>query len=135
MSPKRILLIMSGILCGASAAQVPEIADPSLPDIAMVRRNPDGSPFIVFNPILCQQIGPQLCGFYRNHEYCHIRLGHGLRAQWPSEMELQADCCAARTSAMGEAAAAYQWFMNGGGSSPTHGWGWQRAQRIVACRR
>lgn len=118
-----------------SLGQVPEIADPQLPDIAMVTVLPDGRPVIIYNPITCQQIGPALCGFYRAHEYCHISLGHAIRQMWPEQRELEADCCAARNASQAEAVAAYQWFSAGGGSSPIHGFGQQRAARIVACRK
>lgn len=115
-------------------AQVPEIANPQLPDIAMVTRLPNGQPVIVYNPILCAQAGPYLCGFFRVHEYCHIRLGHGIRPMWPQQQELEADCCAARSASGAEAMAAFQWFISGGGATPTHGYGQQRAARIQACR-
>jgi len=118
-----------------ASAQVPEIANPQLNDIAMVTVLPNGQPAIVYNPIICQQIGAALCGFYRAHEYCHISLGHTVRQIWPQQRELEADCCAARNASQVEATAAYQWFMSGGGSSPVHGFGQQRAARILACRR
>lgn len=114
---------------------IPEIADPYLPDIAMVTVLPNGQPVIIYNPAQCQQAGPLLCGFYRVHEYCHIMLGHPVRIIWPQQMELEADCCAAQNASFGEATAAYQWFISGGGTSPTHGFGIQRANRIIACRR
>lgn len=117
-----------------SIAQVPEIPDPNFPDIAGVRRNPDGSPFIIYNPLLCSNMGPLLCGFYRTHEYCHIALGHGLRPNWPQKMEAEADCCAAQRASTGEVISAYNWFMAGGGSTPQHGSGFERAQRLAACR-
>lgn len=116
------------------SAQVPEIADPNFPDIAGVRRNSNGEPFIIYNPILCSNMGPQLCGFYRVHEYCHISLGHGLLEKWPQQMEAEADCCAALQSSAGEVIAAYNWFMAGGGSTPQHGSGFERAQRLATCR-
>lgn len=118
----------------SSHGQVPEIADPTLPDIAMVFLLPSGQHIIRYNPILCTNAGPLLCGFYRVHEYCHIALGHALAGKWPMVKELEADCCAAKYASQGEALAAYSWFSEGGGSSPTHGWGPQRAQRIKFCR-
>jgi len=112
---------------------VQEIADPNLQDIAMVTVL-RGQPVIIYNPYLCQQAGPDLCGFYRTHEYCHINLGHTIRQMWPQQKELEADCCAAKRASVREVGAAYQWFSAGGGSSPMHGWGWQRAARISYCR-
>lgn len=138
MSTVLNLLLVSFILWLSAPlnahAQVPEIADPTLPDIAMVTMLPNRQPVIVYNPILCSQAGPLLCGFFRVHEYCHITLGHGVRQMWPQQRELEADCCAARNASDGEAIAAYQWFISGGGTSPIHGFGQQRAARIQACR-
>lgn len=127
-----ILLAYGGI--SPAFAQVPEIPNPQLNDIAMVTVDGNGNPIIFYNPNICAQIGPYLCGFYRTHEYCHIRLGHTIRQMWPQQRELEADCCAAQMASIQEVQAAYQWFMSGGGSGPVHGLGWQRAQRIQACR-
>lgn len=115
-------------------AQVLEIADPNFPDIAAVRLAPDGSPFIIYNPQICANMGPLLCGFYRVHEYCHISLGHGIVPKWPQQMEKEADCCAAQRASTGEVISAYNWFMAGGGSTPQHGSGLERAQRLATCR-
>ena len=133
-------LIAIALLFGVVAslpvvAQVPEIANPQLPDIAMVTVLPNGQPAIIYNPVMCQRIGPALCGFYRTHEYCHISLGHTIRQMWPQQRELEADCCAAQNASDAEATAAFQWFSAGGGASPIHGFGQQRAARILACRR
>jgi len=132
----RIVLLITAAISVSSRAQwgIPEIANPQLPDIAMVTALPNGQPAIIYNPIKCQQLGPYLCGFYRIHEYCHIHLGHTIRQIWPQQKEFEADCCAARFASYEEAAAAYQWFSNGGGTTPTHGFGQQRANRILACR-
>lgn len=131
-----MVLLVAAAISEPSQAQsgVPEIANPQLPDIAMVIVLPNGQPAIIYNPILCQQAGPFLCGFYRAHEYCHISLGHTIRQMWPQQKELEADCCAAKIASQTEATAAYQWFVSGGGTSPTHGFGLQRAARILACR-
>jgi len=132
----RIAFFCFALITVSSDAQwnVREIPDPNLPDIAMVTVLPNGEQVIIYNPILCQQAGPLLCGFYRAHEYCHIDLGHVFRPTWPQVKELEADCCAAKVVTNAEANAAYQWFISGGGTSPTHGFGPQRAQRILACR-
>lgn len=135
MTRTLIALLLGLSVSLPSTAQVPEIANPQLPDIAMVTVLPNGQPAVIYNPILCQQLGPALCGFYRAHEYCHISLGHTIRQMWPQERELEADCCAARTASQAEAIAAYQWFSAGGGTTPIHGFGQQRAARILACRR
>lgn len=135
MRPITIALLIGAVASLHVTAQVQEIANPQLPDIAMVTVLPNGQPVIIYNPVMCQQIGPALCGFYRTHEYCHISLGHTIRQIWPQQRELEADCCAGRNASDAEASAAYEWFSAGGGTSPTHGFGQQRAARILACRR
>lgn len=135
MKPIVIALMFGVVAVLPVAAQVNEIADPQLNDIAMVTVLPNGQPVIIYNPVICQKIGPALCGFYRAHEYCHISLGHTIRQMWPQQRELEADCCAARNVSDSEANAAYRWFSAGGGASPIHGFGQQRAARILVCRR
>ena len=74
-----ILFILSNLL-----AQVPEIPDPALNDIAMTTwcfgRLPNGQtyqgPIIIFNPVITAQVGPYLTEFFKFHEYGHIVLGH-----------------------------------------------------------
>lgn len=129
----KIVAITALLISTQADAQVPEIPDITLPDIAMVRVI-NGQPVIVYNPQACQQAGPLLCGFYRAHEYCHIQLGHPIRQMWPQAQEFEADCCAAKSVSNAEYASAFQWFASGGGSTPTHGSGQQRAVRIRACR-
>ena len=114
-------------------AQLPELADPSLPDIAMVTTHPAYGTVIVYNPILCDQAGPDLCEFYRWHEYGHINLDHTLRVLWPQEREAEADCWAAKNAPVHVVEAGYQWFASGGGGSPQHGAPWDRAQRLAQC--
>jgi hypothetical protein len=134
MAFDRAVCAVAALAFSASAmAQVPEIPDPTLPDIAMVRMM-NGQPVIIYNPMICQQIGPFLCGFYRKHEYCHIYLSHPLRQMWPQAMEFEADCCAAKHVTDQEFAAAFQFFMGGGGGTPQHGPGPARAARIRDCR-
>lgn len=125
--------VLLGLLAAQAKAQVQEIPDPTLPDIAMVRML-NGQPVIIYNPNICAQAGPYLCGFYRKHEYCHISLRHPLRQMWPQAQEWEADCCAAKYATNEEFTVAYQWFSSGGGSSPQHGTGPQRAARIQGCR-
>lgn len=130
--------IFVGFLLIATAADtraqgVPEIADPKLPDIAMVTVDGWGRPIIIYNPLLCQRAGPSLCEFYRWHEYGHIMMGHTLIPKWPQVKELEADCWAARNAPLHALQAAHRWFSSGGGSSPAHGFGPQRAMRIASC--
>lgn len=67
-----IILVSTSLM---SWAQVPEIADPNLNDIAMVQPHPQYGAVIIYNPIICQKIGAA-CGFFRAHEYGHVALGH-----------------------------------------------------------
>lgn len=119
--------------CSFAGAQVPEIADPNLPDIAMVTNDAFGRPVIIYNPVICQQAGPALCEFYKAHEYGHVNLGHTMSRQHPATKEAEADCWAARRAPAFAIRAAIQWFQSGGGASWHHGSGPQRAQRVIAC--
>lgn len=112
---------------------VQEIPNPNLGDIAMVSVDNWGNPVIIYNPFLCQQAGALLCEFYRWHEYGHIMMGHTIIPKWPQVKELEADCWAAKNAPLPVIQAAYQWFMMGGGSTPIHGFGQQRAARISYC--
>ena len=58
-----------------SLAQVPEIPNPQLNEIAIVQPHPQYGAVIIYNPIICQQIGPA-CGFFRTHEYGHVVHNH-----------------------------------------------------------
>jgi hypothetical protein len=118
-----------------SNAGILEIADANLPDIAIVTTLSNGRPVVIYNPIICSQAGPLLCGFFRAHEHCHIKLGHTIRAIWPQQKEFEADCCAARSVSQSQRNAAYQWFIAGRGASQLHGFGHQRAARVLACSR
>jgi hypothetical protein len=134
---KTSVIVMSLVVMLGSTSSlgqgVPEIPDPQLPDIAMVTVDGWGRPIIIYNPNICQQAGPALCEFYKWHEYGHIMMGHTLIAKWPQIKELEADCWAAKNAPPYALQAAYQWFLSGGGSSPVHGFGPQRAERIARC--
>ncbi len=117
----------------ASAQQVPEIPDPQLNDIAMVQPHPQYDAVIIYNPIICQQIGAA-CGFFRAHEYGHVVLGHQFMhpGAYPAQREAQADHWAAANGNPQEILAAYYLFLNGG-SSPNwqiYGHPQQRAARV-----
>lgn len=126
------MLALLLFLPAKSFAQVPEIPNPALPDIAMVSMTPMG-PVIYYNPIYCMQLGYQVCNFYRAHEYGHIALGHALSGNFPQVNEFQADCWAAQNADPSFTLAAFRYFASGGGSTPIHGTGQQRAARVRAC--
>jgi len=131
----KILLILLSLLFVFAIkvqAQVPEIPNPNLPDIAMVQMTPQG-PVIFYNPNICRQAGPALCSFYRKHEYGHVSLGHGYSRAMPQQKEAEADCWAAAHATEAELAAALAWFDRGGGADWHHGSGPQRAARVRAC--
>ncbi|CUI01123.1 hypothetical protein PHA8399_03264 [Leisingera aquaemixtae] len=111
-----------------------EIPNPQLGDIAMVTNRPDGIPVIIYNPVLCQRLGYNLCEFYKYHEYGHIALSHTTsRRLHPVAVEAEADCWAARHAPWSAVEAGFQWFMQGGGSGLHHGTGRQRAARVQDC--
>ena len=115
------------------AAQVQEIADPQLNDIAIVKPHPQYGAVIVYNPNLCQQIG-LACGFFRAHEYGHIALNHQYLhpSAYPAVREAQADRWAAFNGKANEILAAYYLFLNGGSSANWQVYGnpQQRAARL-----
>ncbi len=126
----RLIAIAASFVAEAALAQVPEVADPNLPDIAQVRMTP-GGPIIVYNPYICAQMGPLACSFMRAHEYGHVVLGHALGMTFPPIAEMEADCWAARNATYAEVTAMIQAFQfQGMGGDAAHGTGFQRAQRV-----
>jgi len=117
-------------------AQIPEIPDPQLPDIAIVQPHPVYGAQIIYNPITCQQIG-MACGFFRIHEYGHVVHNHQLihPAAYSAYKEAQADCWAAANASPYEVLAAVQLFHAGGSSSnwAVYGHPQQRAARVRDC--
>lgn len=132
----RVIFLCLLLIGSRAYSQVPEIANPNLPDIAMVQPHPQYGAVIFYNPIICQQIG-QACGFFRTHEYGHVVFGHQFLhpSAYPAVKEAQADCWAARNGNPYEVLAAYYLFLSGG-SSPNYqvyGIPQQRAYRIKKC--
>jgi len=118
-----------------AAPPVEEVADPTLPDIAALQVAPGTAPIIVYNPYLCQQAGPDLCLFYRYHEYGHLALRHFERRDISREQkEAQADRWAARHAPPRIVHAAWRFFSAGGGATLIHGDGPTRAARLVEAR-
>jgi hypothetical protein len=130
---KNLVPFFSIILSFSVSAQVPEIADPQLNDIAMVQPHPQYGAVIIYNPIICQQIGAA-CGFFRAHEYGHVALNHQFLhpGAYPAIREAQADQWAAINGIPQEILAAYYLFLNGGSSSnyQVYGHPQQRATRL-----
>lgn len=131
-------LLLGGLFALQAAQATPlieEIADPSLPDIAAVSYLPGKAPVILYNPYLCKQAGPDLCQFYRYHEYGHIALHHYERNDISlKEKESEADRWAARFAPRHIVMTAWRFFSAGGGSTPMHGNGATRAARLLNAR-
>lgn len=132
-----MLLTASLPLCGLAQDHEPvfEIPYPGLPDIAVVRAVEGVGTVIFYNPVLCAQAGQELCEFFRMHEYGHIAMGH-LRVACPDDEtrkreEAEADRWAAQHAATHAVQAAHRHFQAGGGETPVHGTGRQRAARIA----
>lgn len=134
----------------ARAAQrlmdVAQVPSDTLPDVALARFE-GGRPVIYYNPVLLQQFGPELAGFFLAHEYGHVRFGHpgaaliadgGDLGALRQRQELEADCYAARALSdrnPESVAAAVRFFLRMGpfrfdGYHPS---GSQRAAKILAC--
>lgn len=117
----------------SSNAQVPEIADPNIPDIAITTML-NGAPVILWNPMVCGQMGMYVCRFFRAHEYGHVMLGHLIMGTFPQQAEFEADCYAAQNAQKIEVQAALQHFFNNGFMGNwSHGTGYDRATRILNC--
>jgi hypothetical protein len=128
---------------------VREVATDTLHDVALTTVTP-GRSTIYYNPILMQQVGPNLAAFVMTHEFGHVRYGHtggalgtGKAQGSPDaarrqEQELEADCYAARI--LGETnpaavRAAIQFFTTMGPFrfDSFHPAGAQRAAKLLSC--
>lgn len=131
---------------------VREVATDTLHDVALTTVSPSRST-IYYNPILMQQVGPNLAAFVMAHEFGHVRYGHTggalhtlhMRAADGSpdaarrrEQELEADCYAARI--LGETnpealRAAIQFFTTMGPFryDNLHPAGSERAAKLQSC--
>ena len=126
------LLAQSGVI------QVPEIPNPNLPDIAVVVPDPRSfyGAVIYYNPLICNQVGAWVCGFFRTHEYGHVALGHALVRTFPPIAERSADCWAAQNGSPDDTLAAYEAFLIYRRSSPDwwrYGDPIERANRLRIC--
>jgi len=116
-------------------APIFEIPNPNLPDIAGVRSIEGVGTVIFYNPALCAKAGQELCEFFRMHEYGHIAMGH-LTVSNPDQEtrkreEAEADRWAAKNAPTYAVKAAHRHFQSGGGETPVHGTGRERATRIA----
>jgi len=153
-----LIAVLLNLTCFLNVfAQVPELPNQNLQDIAMVTWNNGpitqlgipmyNGPVIIYNPVIASQIGPALNAFFKTHEYCHINLNHiqqqfflsnPYNRSWMSQThEIQADACATQyLLSQGNVIAvraAAQWFYGQGPiqTVPTHPPGQARAINIV----
>ena len=90
-----------------------EITDSNLPYVARVRADPNWGSAVIYNPVLCKQVGTA-CGFFRTHAHAHAFRNHLLLppASYPYMLEDEADCWAAKNGKAEEAYAAVQFFLD-----------------------
>src|SRR3989304_5871489 len=76
----------------ANAQAFWEIPDPYFKYIAMVRAHPQWEYAVIYNPVMCEQIG-DACAFFRAHEYSHgFRHDIFLRPdEYPQPLAVRAD--------------------------------------------
>ncbi len=154
----KISFAITGVLYSVVvSAQVPELPNPNLQDIAMATWYSGplpqfgmpmyNGPIIIYNPNVTAQAGPLLTAFFHAHEYCHINLNHiqqtyflsnPYNKSWLSQnLELQADACATEyllsQGNILSVRSAVQWFYGNGPVqlAPSHPPGQARAMNIV----
>ncbi len=113
-----------------AAGQVQERARWLLPDVAKVTLDSFGKSQIDFNPAICRRLGPDLCEYFRAHEYGHVNLRHLERGVPTRQAEREADIWAATNASPSAVEAAKRYFENGSGGSRFHGSAKERAQRL-----
>jgi hypothetical protein len=125
---------------------VQQVPSDTLHDVALTTFE-HGRPVIYYNPVLLQQIGPELAAFFLAHEYGHVRYGEAGAAllkgdgEWTllrQQQELEADCYATALLAdqnAGAIEAALRFFTRMGPFrfDSLHPSGSQRAAKILAC--
>jgi len=138
---KKAILFPSLLLSGLISENVPAeqywgIPDTRLPYIAMVRRNPNETTIVIYNPDTCKEIGAA-CGFFIEHAGAHAHRNHILLPPdaYPATLEAEADCWAAKNGKSKEVYAAVQLFLNENRNPNLNLTGdpAQRAENIRAC--
>lgn len=113
------------------AQRIREVPVPGMRGIASVGYR--GNELTVeYNPRVCARLGPDLCSFFRAHEYGHIAMRHLERGTPVRQAEYEADLWAARNSSPAARAAAVRFFNSGRGGSFMHGSGRVRANRVAS---
>ncbi|MFB3090210.1 MAG: hypothetical protein ACE1ZG_02535 [Gammaproteobacteria bacterium] len=138
---KKAILFPSLLLSGLISENVPAeqywgIPDTRLPYIAMVRRNPNETTIVIYNPDTCKEIGAA-CGFFIEHAGAHAHRNHMLLPPeaYPATLEAEADCWAAKNGKSKEVYAAVQLFLDDNRNPNLNFTGdpAQRAENIRAC--
>jgi hypothetical protein len=121
-------------------ADAPEFLDTRTPDIGITSEDPILGTVIHINPMICSQMGPLVCGFFRKHEQGHANRGHtrtwwyAATTQGQRAAEAEADCVGAKASSDAEATAAIAFFRRMGmGGDVRHGTGFERAAIVQRC--
>ncbi len=138
---KKTILFPSLLLSGLISENVPAeqywgIPDTRLPYIAMVRRNPNETTIVIYNPDTCKEIGAA-CGFFIEHAGAHAHLNHHLLPPeaYAAPTEAKADCWAAKNGRPKEVYAAVQLLLDDNRNPNLNITGdpAQRAEKIRAC--
>lgn len=137
ITARRLGLVVLALLLGCFVvherpldAQIVEYQRPMFRQIGLAGIDRSGQPYVAMNPRRCRRMGPELCNFFRNHEYAHHYLGHFRRNISVQQAEAEADRWAARHSSAASVLAAQRFFGRGLGGSPLHGTSQQRLIRV-----
>ena len=130
-----MVLGFSGVIffhASESAAQtIREIAVPGMRGIASAGYR--GKQLTIeYNPRTCSRLGPELCSFFRAHEYGHIAMNHLGRKTPVRRAEYEADVWASQNTTPAARDAAIRYFNSGKGGSFLHGSGKARASRVAS---
>ena len=118
------------VFTSSTEAQVNERSSNWIRGVAHVSLDRSGKSQITFNPRRCRELGPELCEFFRTHEYGHVNLRHLERGVPASQAEAEADRWAAQNASPSAVQAARNYFMSGKGGSRIHGSPQERARRM-----
>ena len=131
-SRSMVLVLGLWVIPATAAAQVRETPNRWIRGVAKVTLDRNGNSQIAFNPQICRQLGPDLCEFFRTHEYGHVNLRHLERGVAAPQAEAEADIWAARNASPSAVRAAKEFFLSGKGGSRVHGTPQERARRMDA---
>lgn len=134
--PGRSMILAAVLLAVPATAdgQVRETPNRWIRGVAKVTLDRNGNSQIAFNPQRCRELGPDLCEFFRTHEYGHVNLRHLERGVAAPQAEAEADIWAAKNASPSAVRAAKEFFLSGKGGSRIHGTPHERARRMDAGR-